>query len=58
METKTRTLKEFQSLTHTPTAHSKHNLTPSQPHTKGLFTSVLFTCYIIPGFQPKNLKIC
>ena len=37
---------------------SKYRLTPSQPHTKALLASVLFTCQIIPGFQPKNQKIC
>ena len=40
------------------TQRSKYRLTPSQPHTKVFLASVLFTCQTIPGFQPKNQKVC
>ena len=52
--------KNVQTIVQFPhfTQRSKYRLTPSQPHTKAFLASVLFTCQIIPGFQPKNQKVC
>ena len=54
-ETKTRTLEEILTSDTTTTANIKHCLMPNiKLPTKGLFTSVPFTQYLMSSFQQKN----